>query len=202
MIIDLTDKIEIKERWEDEKKVIDLLCKEPLILTSYKIKGFYNFYSYYENDYVSQSIECNIKFTNDETIYQFDWFQGNKGFNPLDESFQLKNTQEREIKYINLKYDPIVTSSFHDGRVATQKEIHLEDVKIFGKIIDIDSGLRVKGSDNRIYTILENQNNSPLKINTNTGIKNIKLIPIDNSANSKLRIKTKNGIMAIAIKES
>jgi|GEM_PF-2925282 len=202
MIIDLTDKIEIKEKWEDQEKVIELICKEPLILTSYKIKGMAHFYNYYHNDNFSPPIGCNIKFTNNETTYQLDDFQMQDGYSVFEKAFQLKNTQKRKIKYIKLKYDPTVTSAIADGQAFIEKEMFIEEVRVFREVIGINTGLRIRGLNNHIYNILDAQNNSPLKINTSTGVKNIKLISADNSANSKLRVKTKDGTMAIAIEEA
>lgn len=121
------------------------------------------------------------------------------------ENFEVEyNIPQNNIDLITLKYIPVLQSDSYDsdGHYAghNQSLINIYNVRIYEKIDYSDSNLKIK-LNNNIYSILSSHAISPLKINTNTGIKNILLIPADNSANSKLRIKTKNGIMAIAIKE-
>ncbi len=122
------------------------------------------------------------------------------------ENFEIEyNIPRNNIDSIILRYQPALQSESYDsdGHYAGHNlsVINIDNVRIYEKIDYSDSNLKIK-LNNNIYSILFSPAISPLKINTNTGIKNIKLIPADNSANSKLRIKTKNGIMAIAIKEA
>ena len=101
--------------------------------------------------------------------------------------------------------EPVYSITFKYKRSKTDfdhfvYEVSIHNVRIYGKVAYMDSGVRIK-ANNRIYSLLATQEESPVKITVNGSIKNIQLFPADNSANSKLRIKTQNGIMAIGIKE-
>lgn len=121
---------------------------------------------------------------------------------PSSDYSQIEDLRINEGIYsLTIEYSGHVSKRWiGEGYVEFPEYVALNDIQLYGKEAAIETVCRMKIGDS-VYSILSTQEDSPLRIRTNKGIKNIKLIPVDEFKNSKLRIKTNKGIMAIAIRE-
>lgn len=199
--IDITSKCSIEYEEAYDFNYVKIKSNEVIKTMKIKISGHHSWQITHEDIYKKRFISGLI---GNQPRFEITITRSNNDhYN--SENFEVEyNIPQNNIDSIILEYQPALQSESYDSDGHydghNQSFINIYNVRIYEKIDYSDSNLKIK-LNNHIYSILSSQEVSPLKINTNTGAKNIKLIPADNSANSKLRIKTKNGTMAIAIKE-